>query len=322
MPRIHPSNTAHDGLPNLDAVEFLGDRRDERFDRLTRLASRLFDTPMAFLSLVDSEHRWVHARIGVDPQRPPPEITFCDPALVGDGVLVVPDTTQDERFRKHPMVVGLPAIRFYAACPVKGPDGHSLGALSVIDYEPREIEPADILMLEDLARMFEQDLVSLSLAMKDGLTGLSNRRGFDTLAEQTIAMCRRVGEPATLLYFDLDDFKTINDSLGHAGGDRVLRTFGERLCATFRDSDVIARVGGDEFCVLLTGATSADVARPLSLLQGRLRTREGETLVDFRVGVASYDPERHDSVHALVNDADLLMYEGKRSRHPGHAPSR
>ena len=164
------------------------------------------------------------------------------------------------------VVVGLPEIRFYAACPVKAPDGRSLGTLSVVDHEPREVGSEDVRMLEDLARMLEQDLRSLSLAMRDELTGLSNRRGFDTLAEQTIAMCRRVGEPATLLYFDLDDFKTINDTLGHAGGDRVLRTFADRLRATFRDSDVVARVGGDEFCVLLTGATATDVERPLSLV--------------------------------------------------------
>lgn len=314
MPRIRFSNSAHDGLPNLDAIELLGDGRDERFDRLTRLARRLFDTPMAFLSLAESDHRWVHSRIGVDPMRPPPEMAFCDPSLPGDEVLVVPDATQDERFMHHPMVVGLPEIRFYAGCPVKAPDGRSLGTLCVVDHEPREIESEDVRVLEDLARMLEQDLRSLSLAMKDELTGLTNRRGFDTMAEQTIAMCRRVGEPATLLYFDLDEFKEINDSLGHAAGDRVLRTFADRLGATFRDSDVVARVGGDEFCVLLTGATTQDVERPLSLLEGRLRTREGEPIVSFRVGVAAYDPERHKSVRALVHDADLLMYEQKRSK--------
>jgi diguanylate cyclase (GGDEF)-like protein len=258
----------------------------------------------------------VHARIGVDPLRPPPEAAFCDPGLPGDEVLVVQDATQDARFRDHPMVVGLPEIRFYVGCPVKGPDGRSLGTLSVVDHEPREVELEDVRMLEDLARMLEQDLRSLSLAMKDELTGLTNRRGFDQMAEQTIAMCRRVGEPATLLYFDLDDFKGINDTLGHAAGDRVLRTFSERLSATFRDSDVVARIGGDEFCVLLTGATAQDVERPLSLLEGRLRTREGEPIVAFRVGVAAYDPERHKSVRALVHDADLLMYEQKRNKGP------
>ena len=314
MPRISHDERAPDGLPNLDAIELLGEGRDERFDRLTRLARRLFDAPLAFLSLSDSELQWVHSRIDVDEQRLPAEISFCDPSLIEDEVLIVPDATQDDRFRDHPLVVGLPEIRFYAACPVKGPDGRSLGTLSVVDHEPRSIGSDDVRVLEDLAQMLEQELRSLSLAMRDELTGLTNRRGFDTLAGQTIAMCRRVGEPATLLYFDLDDFKTINDTLGHTGGDRVLRTFADHLSATFRDSDVVSRMGGDEFCVLLTGATASEVERPLSLLEGRLRTGEGEPLVSFRVGVASYDPERHKSVRSLVHDADLLMYERKRAR--------
>lgn len=317
MPRVRRPNSAHDGLPNLDAVELLGEGRDERFDRLTRLARRLFDTPIAFLSLSDSDHRWVHSRIGLDPRNPPAELDFCDPGLQGDEVLVVPDATRDERFRDHPMVVNLPEIRFYAGCPLKAPDGRPLGTLCVVDHEPREVGAEDVCVLEDLAHMLEQELRTLSLAMNDELTGLTNRRGFDAIAEQTIAMCRRVGEPATLLYFDLDEFKTINDTLGHAAGDRVLRTFAERLSATFRDSDVVARIGGDEFCVLLTGATTHDVQRPLSLLEGRLRTREGEPIVGFRVGVAEYDPDRHQTVRALVHDADLLMYEQKRAKGNG-----
>lgn len=314
VPRINRNGKRHAEPPNPEAIEFLTKGGDERFDRLTRLARRLFDAPLAFLSLSDSEHQWVHSRIGVDTHRPPPEVAFGAPGEMSGEVVIVPDTTRDPRFRDHPLVVGLPEIRFYAGCPVRGSDGQLLGTLSVVDHEPRSVGSEDQKILEDLASMLEQELRSLSLAMKDELTGLTNRRGFDALVEHSIALCSRVGEPATLLYFDLDDFKTINDTLGHAGGDRVLRTFADRLTSTFRDSDVIARLGGDEFCVLLTGATAEDVERPLALLQGELQTREGAPLVAFRVGVASYDPERHTSVRSLVHDADLRMYEGKRAR--------
>jgi diguanylate cyclase (GGDEF)-like protein len=298
-------------------MDLLGGDRDEHFDRLTRLAGRLLDTPIALLSLSDSDLRWVHSRIAPNPRQPPPELSFCTPELLGEGLLVVPDATMDSRFRDHPMVVNLPEIRFYAGCPVKGPDGKPIGTLCVIDHEPRDIGEDDVAVLEDLAWMLQQELRSLSMAMQDELTGLTNRRGFDAMAEHTIAMCRRVSEPATLLYFDLDDFKSINDSLGHAAGDRVLRTFARQLGATFRDSDVVARTGGDEFCVLLTSATTEDVERPLMLLEGRLKTRAGEPLVSFSVGIAEYDPDRHRSVQALVSDADLLMYDRKRSRQHG-----
>ena len=305
--------------PGLQALELVGADPDERFDRFTRLARHLFDTPIALLKLTGSERRWIKSRIRRDPTDSPAELDFCSEALLGDEVVIVPDATLDERLRDHPLVVNLPEIRFYAGCRVRAPDGSQLGTLCVIDHEPREVGEDDAGVLEDLTRMLEQELQSLLLATVDGLTSLTNRRGFDAIAEHTIAMCRRVDEPATLLYFDLDDFKGVNDALGHAAGDRVLRTFARHLRETFRDSDVVARVGGDEFCVLLTSATTEDVQRPLSLLAGRLETREDEPLVSFSVGIASYDPSTHTTVHALVEEADRRMYQQKPASGRGRA---
>ena len=311
-----PEGKAEGTARALIDLDLLGTGPDERFDRLTRLARHLFDTPLALLSLSGSDRRWVKSRINLDPSKTPPELSFCAQAM-DDDMLIVPDASRDERFRDHPAVRDLPEIRFYAGCPVKGPDGNPLGTLCVIDHEPREIGEEEAGVLKDLAWMLEQELKSLSLATLDELTGLTNRPGYDALPDHTISMSRRVGEPATLLYFDLDEFKEINDTLGHAAGDRVLRSFSHHLKTTFRDSDVVARVGGDEFCVLLTSATTEDVERPLSLLEGRLRTRGGEPTVAFSVGVASYDPTRHQSVQALVNEADMQMYRHKRSRGGG-----
>jgi len=310
------------GDPSLRALhdlELEGTGPDERFERLTRLARHLFDTPLALLSLSGSERQWIKSRLGLDPNKPPPELSFCNQAALSEDLVIVPDASRDARFRDHPAVRDLPEIRFYAGCPVKGPDGSPLGTLCVIDHEPREIDEEEAGVLEDLAWMLEQELRSLSLATLDELTGLTNRRGFDAIAEHTIAMCRRVGEPATLLYFDLDDFKEVNDTLGHTAGDRVLRSFAQHLKATFRDSDVVARVGGDEFCVLLTSATTEHVDRPLALLEGRLQTRGGEPTVGFSVGVAPYDPARHATVQALVTEADMQMYRQKRERGGGRS---
>jgi diguanylate cyclase (GGDEF)-like protein len=292
----------------------LGADPDERFDRFTRLARHLFDAPLALLQLTGSDRRWVESRIRLDPKGNRPELAFCSEASLANQVVVVPDTTRDERLRDHPLVVNLPEIRFFAGCPVRAPDGTPLGTLCVIDHEPRSLDEVDLGVLEDLAWMLEQELKSLSLATVDDLTNLTNRRGFNAIAEHTIAMCRRVDEPATLLYFDLDEFKAVNDTLGHAAGDRVLRTFARHLRETFRDSDVVARIGGDEFCVLLTSATTQDVQRPLDLLEGRLRTRDDEPLVSISVGIAPYDPTKHTTVRSLLDEADQRMYDQKRAR--------
>lgn len=317
-PRLVPPQPTPTSEPQLvdtlQALELLGSSPGERFDRLTRLAQRLFDVPMAVLTLRHSDQKWFSSRIGRDAGHTPRELAFCLDAAREEELVLVPDVRDDERFRNHPCVVDLPEVRFYAACPVRAPDGGVLGTLCVLDHETRNVRREDVSMLTDLAWMIEQELRSLSLATLDELTGLTNRRGFDAVAAHALAMCKRSEEPGTLLFFDLDEFKAINDREGHAAGDRALRLFADKLRMTFRDSDVVARVGGDEFCVLLTSATTLDVDRPLAILAERLRGGGGAPTVKFSVGIASYDPGRHQSVHDLMEDADRAMYRKKFGR--------
>jgi diguanylate cyclase (GGDEF)-like protein len=300
-------------LRSLRALDLLDTPPEERFDRLTRVARRLFDTPIALMSLVDADRQWFKSRPGLDFPQTPREHSFCAHAILGEGVFVVPDALVDDRFRDNPLVNSFPEIRFYAGCPVRAPDGSALGTLCVIDHEPREVEDDDIDALRDLAGLAEQELRSLALATIDELTDLTNRRGFDAIAAHTLAICRRVDRPVTLLLFDLDDFKSINDTRGHMAGDQALREFASQLLATFRDSDVIARLGGDEFCVLLSGATTRDIPRPLADLEAATQTSKGPR-IRFSVGAASYHPKRHNSVADLVADADAEMYRQKRAR--------
>ena len=300
-------------LRSLRALDILDTPPEERFDRLTRVARRLFDTPIALMSLVDEDRQWFKSRPGLDFPQTPRDHSFCAHAILDEGVFIVRDALRDERFRNNPLVRSFPEIRFYAGCPVRAPDGTALGTLCVIDHEPRDVEDEDVDALRDLAGLAEQELKSLTLATSDDLTGLTNRRGFDAIATHTLALCHRVGRPATLLLFDLDDFKHVNDTRGHLAGDQVLKDFAEHLISTFRDSDVVARLGGDEFCVLLSGATSNDIPRPLALLRGR-RNKSGELIVPFSVGAAPYDPKRHKMVADLVEEADMAMYVDKGAR--------
>jgi len=117
---------------------------------------------------------------------------------------------------------------------------------------------------QDIANLVEREFAALRLATIDELTGLSNRRGFIMLARHALAMCERTERPATLLVFDLDGFKLLNDTLGHAAGDMALASFAADLLAAYPESDVVARLGGDEFCVLLSGATADAVPATLA----------------------------------------------------------
>jgi len=301
-------------LKALHALGILDTDPEERFDRLTRIARRFFRVPIALVSLVDAERAWFKSRNGVERAEVPREHSFCAHAILdADQLLVVPDVTMDDRFRTNPLVADSDGIRFYAACPVKAPDGTALGTICVIDREPRQLDSDDATVLRDLAELVEQELKSLSLATTDDLTGLANRRGFDAIAAHTLAVCLRVDRPATLLLFDLDEFKSVNDSLGHAAGDRLLQQFSAHLESTFRDSDVVARLGGDEFCVLLSGATVPDIDRPIATLRDLMDDADSEVTASFSVGAAAYDPDKHASLGDLLAEADDDMYANKRN---------
>jgi len=302
----------------LHDLNILDTPAEERFDRLTRLARRLFDVPIALVSLVDSHRQWFKSHDGLDARETPREWSFCSHAIADGEPLVVKDALNDERFRTNPLVLEDPSIRFYAGQPISAPGGAPIGTLCIIAREPRELDPDEAQLLADIATLVEQEFTAIRLATSDELTGLSNRRGFQMLAKKALAVCDRAGTPATLLVIDLDGFKEINDTLGHAEGDAALRSFAAELLANYRESDVVARLGGDEFCVFLSGATADDAPVTLEKLAERIDARNaGKDPVAhlrYSVGMAVYDPSTHDSLDELVAAADALMYQDKGRR--------
>lgn len=306
-------------LAALGKLQVLDTPPEERFDRLTRLAKRLFGVPIAAVSFVDEDRQWFKSRQGLSLEETTRETSFCAHAILQDGILLVEDAAEDERFADNPLVTDDPNIRFYAGRPVRAPGGERVGTLCIIDHRPRKLPPEDEQLLHDLATLVETEFRTHQLITTDELTGITNRRGFLSIARHTLALCRRVGRPATLVILDLDNFKEINDTRGHLAGDEILRTFSRHLIEAFRDSDVVARLGGDEFCVLLSGTDEDHISRPLGHLRDRIddmnqgrETRDAD--LGFSAGTARYDPDRHESVSELLHEADLRMYEVKHAR--------
>jgi phosphoribosyl 1,2-cyclic phosphodiesterase/DNA-binding response OmpR family regulator len=131
---------------------------EERFDRITRLARRVFDVPIALVSLVDAERQWFKSRQGIDAAETPREISFCAHAIHDDRVFLVPDTLTDPRFADNPAVTGDPRVRFYAGRPVHV-DGRRVGTLCLVDRRPRELRDDDVRALDDLAILVEKELI-------------------------------------------------------------------------------------------------------------------------------------------------------------------
>jgi diguanylate cyclase (GGDEF)-like protein len=305
-------------MDTLRALNILDTAPEERFDRLTRLAKRLFGVPMAVVSLVDANRQWFKSCTGLDASETSRDISFCGHAILGDDIFLIPDALLDERFSDNPLVVSAPHIRFYAGCPLTAANGSKLGTLCVLDREPRQFTGDDLALLRDLARMAEQELAAVQLATMDELSMLSNRRGFETLGQRALGLCQRLEKPAAMLFFDLDLFKQINDRFGHAEGDRALAEFSRLLKETFREADVLGRLGGDEFAVLATNVDERQLAQPLERLRQAVDAHNrnaprGYDLL-YSVGSVQFDASRHADIAALMADADSVMYEQKRNR--------
>lgn len=303
-------------LETLRALKILDSAPEERFDRLTRMAKRMFGVPISLVSIVDSDRQWFKSAQGLDATETARNISFCGHAILGDDLFLVPDAKEDKRFYDNPLVMDAPNIRFYAGCPLRVANGHKMGTLCLIDDKPRVLDEEDKELLRDLAVMAEQEIAALQLATLDELTAISNRRGFIALAQHALSMCKRHKQPATVILFDLDDFKPINDTYGHAEGDRALVAFANLLREEFRDSDVFARIGGDEFVALLTGTGDDFAQQNLERFQraADLYNKEAARGYDlkFSAGYVTRKSDEDDDIEALMARADALMYEQKK----------
>lgn len=155
-PEVAPDEEAR--LKALRSLDILDTLPEERFDRLTRMAKRMFGVPIALVSLVDENRQWFKSCMGLgDASGTSRDISFCGHAILGDEVFVVPNALEDERFADNPLVSNDPSIRFYAGCPLVV-NGYKLGTLCVIDEMPRIFGKEDIEALKDLAAMMEQEL--------------------------------------------------------------------------------------------------------------------------------------------------------------------
>ena len=305
-------------LQELRSLDILDTSSEERFDRLTRMAKRMFGVDIALVSLVDENRQWFKSRAGLDACETGRDISFCGHAILGNEIFLIEDTLKDERFHDNPLVTGPPNIRFYAGAPLRYMNGNKLGTLCLIDSQPRTLNAEDMDMLRDLAEMAEGELNAIQLATIDDLTRISNRRGFVALAQNSLSLCTRQGAPVSLVFLDLDKFKPINDTYGHAEGDLVLVTFAGLMRESFRDSDVFARIGGDEFVVLLTNASEQHATEVLERFRGLVDSKNAEMArgydIAFSAGIVSVQPDDDCSIDDLLREADVLMYEKKLAK--------
>jgi diguanylate cyclase (GGDEF)-like protein len=306
-------------LHALHSLKIFDAHGDARFERATRMAKRLFGVALAVVDVAGRSEAGALRRLlaAFEAARPRSE----GARGAGPDVFQVPDARRDPRFARETAALDELDVRFYAGCAVHAADGSRLATLCVLDIAPRTFSAEDLELLGELAQMVKQELLALSMAASDVLTKIANRRGFEQIAAHILPMARRLKLPLALVQIDLDGLKEVNDSLGHEAGDRLLSAFARQLLKNFRESDVVARCGGDEFCVLLSGASEAEVRLSLARLEALLVRAESQS-IRFSAGVAMFDAARHATLADLVHEADTRMYEAKRGKRSAERASR
>jgi diguanylate cyclase (GGDEF)-like protein len=303
-------------LAALHRYEVLDTPREAAFDRITELVRVILGVPMCAVALIDADRQWFKSCIGLPHPETSRDASFCAHTIRKQEVLAVPDANLDPRFQDTPLVTGEPFIRSYIGVPLMTPDGYNVGSLCAIDTVPRTYTPAQVEILEHFAALVVEELEMRRIAHIDSLTGAATRRSFLLEMEKTLSRFKRSGHPSTLIFIDVDHFKHVNDTYGHATGDLVLSAVAEKLAGQLRLGDTLGRVGGEEFGILLQDAHHDHALETAERLRAKLETlrvpHEPPFPITASFGVAVLDAEI-PSINRWLALADAALYKAKRT---------
>jgi diguanylate cyclase (GGDEF)-like protein len=314
-PTLPPQAGDPERLAALERYDILDTPAEPAFDRVANLVRMVFGVQTALVTLIDAHRQWYKAAVGTPNTEVPLNDSFCQHALLSPDPLIVPDATLDPRFRANPHVLAPGGVRFYAGMPLVTGDGMIIGTVCAIDDRPRHFSERDATILRELAQVVMSEMELRLLATTDGLTGIATRRAYKSDAEKYVALARRHRSQLSVIAFDIDHFKKINDTYGHAAGDMVLKAVASAAQAGLRKSDLLGRIGGEEFAAVLPDADTAAAMAVAEKLRLAFRALDfpgsrPPIRVSASFGVATLDPGR-DDLDSVMLKADEALYEAK-----------
>ncbi|WCM95159.1 sensor domain-containing phosphodiesterase [Acidovorax sp. NCPPB 2350] len=303
-------------LAALRATGLLDTPPSEEFDRITRLASDVFDVPIALVSFVDADRQWFKSRVGLAAQETCREDALCDRTICGTSVMVVEDALSDSRFADNRLVLGPPHIRFYAGAPLTLRGGHNLGSLCLIDTVPRAFGPAQQRQLEDLAALVVAQIdLQCSAARVDEATLLPNRA---QLLEDLDGLSRaEPGGERTLALLELLPHEGLMDTARAVGVepiDQLTHEAGQRLKRFVGTQSRVYHTGVGRLALVLrpgeVPALQAFARELLDALQAPITSRGSGLVINQRrrVGLAPFRLEPADTGDALRR-ANAALYQ-------------
>ena len=315
-------------LAAVQKVRLLGTPAEERFDKITRLARRMFDVPMACLDIVGEKLAWLKSVQGFDGIEGLRKDSYCHHTVLEDCVCIVSDARIDPRVHDSALA---DIWVFYAGVPLHF-EGERIGVLCIGDTKTREFAAEHLDALADLASLAERELQIAALSEAQIALALSNeelemKTRIDILTHvwnrgailEIVAGERTrgaAGSATAILMIDIDHFKTINDTLGHPAGDEVLRVVASRLRASVRPMDAVGRYGGEEFMAVLPGTGiegAAQAGERICQAIARVPVPFGQEAIPVTcsIGCAAFSNASTEDVNALIQSADRALYRAK-----------
>lgn len=321
LPENEPSR-----LESLRRMALLSTPDEAEFDRITRTAAKLFDMPIALVSLLDENRQWFKSCVGLDVRETPREISFCGHAIMNArATFVVRDSLADPRFADNPLVTGAPHVRFYAGVPLRNPEGNAVGTLCLIDTKPRVFDDADVRTLEDFALMAERALAARTLSRaqhrlideldterREGWIDPSlrvwNCEGITRIFEREVFDSQARGTTVSLLVVHAD----VN------ADDAAARAVADVLRAMLRSSDALGHLDGGDFLVIMPGSLAYDARAAaermrMAVSRAKIPLQVGAGTLTLGVGCASI--RDGDTAGALLERARDALGQAKSLGH-------
>jgi diguanylate cyclase (GGDEF)-like protein len=317
------STAVDDRLGEIERLRALDHVADPVLQSLARVAAHVTGAASAAIHVIDDDTQHRIAASGVDLEPTPRGETYCRLVVESGEPVITGDASDDDRFTYTPHSQGPDAIRSYVGVPLRAREGEVIGTICIWDQRP-DVGAEGEAMLGEIATQVASHLELTALvdelgaaAAEDPLTGAANRLILTDRLNLHLARLRRHPVRIVVAAIDLDGFKAVNDTYGHAAGDEVLRQTAARLANSGREEDTVARIGGDEFIVV----AEVEQSRPtLDSLRQRFQSVISQP-VDYQgqmlqpaatVGVVAALEGEH--ANEVLERADRAMY----ARKPGN----
>ncbi|MDX1589376.1 MAG: sensor domain-containing phosphodiesterase [Oleiphilaceae bacterium] len=292
-----------DRLEALHRLQILDTAPEESFNRITRLASRLFDLPLAAISLTDTDRQWFKSRVGTDLREIPRQGAPCNAATADASTRVVEDIHQSGEYHKSPLAQM--GIRFYAGAPLKTREGHILGTLCVMGYLPRRVSQSELESLQDLSAMVMTEIELLhAFDHLDATTGLPGSGQLHVDLQDLARDYPEAGWSALLTeLLDVNQISLLSRVLGPASVDRMTLAGGQVLKAQCREEDRLYCIGPCQFLYVQRAESVGEVRSLAQRLHRQLMALNRHSgmpvTLSPRIGIVSIRPGCQDSAHIL-----------------------